>query len=78
MRMTTDAYEIFTVKIFVSVCGAMTIKCTKKYLFCVSDRRYYNTRHSNVKLTARAERIPHSRNADWRSDLRIQKREEQL
>ena len=46
----------------------------------VSDRRYYmyNIRHSNVKLTARAERIPHSRNADWRSDLRIQKREEQL
>ena len=43
MRMTTDAYEIVTVKIFVSVCGAMTIKCTKKYLFCVSDRRYYNT-----------------------------------
>ena len=27
--MTTDAYEIFAVKIFLSVCGAMTIKCTK-------------------------------------------------
>ena len=44
----------------------------------VSERRYYNTGHSNVKLTAKAERIPHSRNADWRSDLCTQKREKQV
>ena len=31
-----------------------------------------------MKLTDKAERIPHSRNADWRSDLCTQKRETQL
>ena len=30
-----------------------------------------------MKLTDKAERIPHSRNADWRSDLCTQKRETQ-
>ena len=31
-----------------------------------------------MTLTAKAERIPHSRNADWRSDLRTQKKEKQV
>ena len=39
-------------------------------LICLYQREGIITRDT---LTAKAERIPHSRNADWRSDLCTQK-----